>query len=70
MAEPVNLPPEEVLELTQNYLQQISAKELLEQFMEMSHRFSSHLGDMDLDELKKLQAYLRLIAAELKVRQA
>lgn len=69
MAETVNLAPEGVLEITQNYLQQISARELLEQFLEMSHRFSSHLGDMDLDELKKLQSYLRLIAAELKVRE-
>ncbi|MBL7698319.1 MAG: hypothetical protein JNK79_09180 [Chitinophagaceae bacterium] len=68
MAEVEKVTPEGVLEITQNYLQQLSAKELLEQFLDISHRFSSRLNDMSFDELKKLQAYLRLIGAELKAR--
>lgn len=56
--------------LTQNYLQQLSARELLEQFNDISHQFSARLNYMDIDDLKKLQYYLRLIAAELKVREA
>ena len=70
MAEVEKVAPEGILEITQNYLQQLTAKELLEQFLEISHQFSSRLNDMSLEELKKLQAYLRLIAAELKSREA
>lgn len=70
MAETVNVAPDRVLGITQSYLQQLTAKELLEQFLEISHQFSARLNHLELDELKKLQAYLRLIAAELKVREA
>ncbi|RYF88895.1 MAG: hypothetical protein EOO00_10615 [Chitinophagaceae bacterium] len=59
-----------VLGLTQNYLQQLSPGELIDQFNELSHQFSARLDYMDIDDLKKLQYYLRLISAELKAREA
>ncbi len=59
-----------VLGLTQNYLQQLSPSELIDQFNDLSHQFSARLDNMDIDDLKKLQYYLRLISAELKAREA
>jgi len=69
MVESENVAPAKVLELTQNYLHQLSPKELLQQFLEISHQFSSRLDIVEIDELEKLQYYLRLIAAEIKERE-
>lgn len=62
--------PSVVLGLTQNFLQQLSPSELIDQFNDLSHQFSAKLNSMDVDDLQKIQYYLRLIAAELKVREA
>lgn len=70
MADQENAVTEGVTDITQNYLQQLTPKELLEQFLEISHRFSTRLEYPEIDELKKLQHYLRLIGAELKSREA
>lgn len=70
MANQENVAPARVLEMTQNYLHQLSPGELLQQFLDLSHQFSSKLDITEIDELKKLQYYLRLIAAELKMREA
>lgn len=70
MAEQENVALAGVSDLTRNYLHQLSPKELLQQFLEISHQFSARLDVTEIDELKKLQYYLRLIAAELRVREA
>lgn len=70
MQQQETLPANGVSVLTQNYLQQLSARELLEQFNDISHQFSARLNYLDIDDLKKLQYYLRLISAELKGREA
>ena len=70
MQQQETLPANGVSVLTQNYLQQLSARELLEQFNDISHQFSARLNYMDIEDLKKLQYYLRLISAELKDREA
>lgn len=61
--------PEQTQQLTQSYVKSLTANELQELFIKLSNQFSSRLNSSKgIDELKELQAYLRIIAAEMSAR--
>ena len=61
--------PEQTQQLTQSYVKSLTANELQELFIKLSNQFSSKLNiSKRIDELQELQAYLRIIAAEMSDR--
>jgi hypothetical protein len=70
MTNPENNSPNGVSELTHTYLKQLTSKELLQHFVEISNQFTASLNSGEIDDLKKLHYYIQLIAAEIKSRDA
>jgi len=68
--EDYNVEAEVKLFLTEHYLRRLSAIELTELFTTISNQFTLHLSDCkDVEILKSLQTYLRLITDEIKARE-
>jgi hypothetical protein len=67
-AMPQHSAPQVVLELTKNYLHELSDNELMEHFIKFSNRFADSLKKSAIEELSILQAYLRLINSEMTLR--
>lgn len=63
-----NSAPEIVIELTKNYLHNLSDNELQEHFIKFSSKFAESLKQSTLEELNVLQSYLRLITSEMSFR--
>ena len=68
MMTPQYAAPEVVVELTKNYLNKLSDRELQEHFIKLSHKFSTLLNEGAEHDLNVLQSYLRMIAAEMSER--
>ena len=63
-----NSAPEIVIELTKNYLHNLSDNKLQEHFIKFSNKFAESLKQSTLEELNVLQSYLRLITSEMSFR--
>ena len=60
--------PAVITELTKSYLHKLYDRELQEHFIKFSNKFANALNNGTEDELNVLQAYLRMITAEMSER--
>lgn len=63
-----NSAPQLVIELTKNYLHELSDNELMEHFIKFSDKFADSLKESAIEDLNLLQSYLRLINSEMSSR--
>ena len=65
-----NIPHDVDVNNIQPLIETLSTKDLQELFIDISQKFTSKLDDgRQIDELKRLQTYLRMIATEINSRE-
>ena len=65
-----NIPQDEDVNRFRLLIETLSIKELQELFIDLSQQFTSKLDDGEqINELKRLQSYLRMIATAIKLRE-
>jgi hypothetical protein len=65
-----NIPQDVDVNNIQPLIETLSTKDLQELFIDISQKFNSKLDDgRQINELKRLQTYLRMIASEINSRE-